>query len=78
MFISLVGKSNNVFLSSPKRKGCHVDLVSNTWFYCDTLGWNPPTNLKKEINRVLQAIDSKYFLTRMPYKFFICHFPSST
>ena len=62
-FISLLGKTTEVFLSSPKRKGCHwtmtyVDVVSNTWFYCDTLGWNPPSDLKKEINRVLEAIDN--------------------
>jgi hypothetical protein len=82
-FVSRVGRSKEVFLSSPKRKGCHwtmtyVDLVSNSWFYCDTLGWNPPFDLKKEINRVLDAIDNIYCLLKKPYKkFFICHAPSS-
>jgi hypothetical protein len=82
-FDSHVGRSKEVFLSSPKRKGCHwtmtyLDLVSNSWFYCNTLGWNPPFNLKKEINRVLDAIDNIYCLPKKPYKkFFICHTPSS-
>ena len=83
-FISLVGKTTEVFLGSPKRKGCHwamtcVDVVSNTWFYCDTLGWNPPSDLKKEINRVLDAIDNIHCLPKKPFKKYLnCHVPSST
>ena len=57
----------------------YVDVVSNTWFYCDTLGWNPPSDLKKEINRVLEAIDNIHCLPKKPFKkYFNCHVPSST
>ena len=79
-FISLVGKTTEVFLSSRKRKGCHwtmtcVYLVSNTWFYCDTLGSNPPSDLKKE---VLEAINNIHCLPKKHFKkYFNCHMPSS-
>lgn len=83
-FISLVGKSKEVFLSSPNRKGCHwtityVDLVTNTWFYCDTLGWSPPSDLKKEINRILEAFYKVQNVCRKPFHGCVsCHVPCAT
>ena len=62
----------------PRCFSVHRNLVSNSWFYCDTLGWNPPSDLKKEINRVLEAINNIHCSPKKHFKnYFNCHMPSS-
>ena len=84
IFISNVGKSKEVFLSSPSKKGCHwtltyVDLVRNQWYYCDTLGWNAPSDLKKEIQKIVETFYREKDVPRKPFQgFTFCHIPSKT
>ena len=54
-------KSNQVYISSLNRPGCHwtllyVDLKSNKWYYCDTSCWGSPSNLKGAVSFVVTAI----------------------
>eukprot|EP00112_Aurelia_sp_Birch-Aquarium-sp1_P015510 Seg3441.7 transcript_id=Seg3441.7/GoldUCD/mRNA.D3Y31 product="hypothetical protein" protein_id=Seg3441.7/GoldUCD/D3Y31 len=84
ILISNVGKSKEVFLSSPLKKGCHwtltyVDLVRNQWYYCDTLGWNAPSDLKKEIQKIVQTFYKEKDVPRKPFHgLTFCHIPSKT
>ena len=63
VFVVNVGrtKSNQVYISSLNRPGCHwtllyVDLKSNKWYYCDTSCWGSPSNLKGAVSFVVTAI----------------------
>eukprot|EP00794_Sanderia_malayensis_P013540 gene13540-14944_t len=90
LLVSNVGKSKETFLSTPSRKGCHwtftfVDLEKKQWFYCDTLGWAAPNDLRSQVNSVtevfyeVKAITSRPFRGCRPFRGFInCHIPSKT
>ena len=82
-FIINVGKGNDVFLSSPQRSGCHwtllfVDLTTNEWNYCDTIGWRAPPDMKEKVSPIVEAI---YKHTSLPSKPFIkcieAHIPNT-
>ena len=63
VFVVNVGrtKSNQVYISSMNRPGCHwtllyIDLKSNKWYYCDTSCWGSPSNLRGVVSPVVTAI----------------------
>lgn len=68
-------------VATPKNRGYHwtllyVDTVENKWFYCDTLGWAPPTNLKSTVNSILHGFSRVFPIFRKPaYRQFIAHKP---
>ncbi|KAL9963153.1 hypothetical protein ACROYT_G032328 [Oculina patagonica] len=61
--INVAGGIKETRVATPANPGCHwtllyVDTVQNKWFYCDTLGWAPPTNLKSTVDSILYGFSS--------------------
>ena len=59
------------YVASPNNPGCHwsllyIDAVENTWFYCDTLGWVPPTDLNSKVDSIFNVLSQEFTLFRKP------------
>ncbi len=63
-FILNVGMEDcSTFLATPQRPGCHwtvlyVNVIENTLWYIDTLGWAQPKDLVNNIKPILDAFYS--------------------
>ena len=72
-------KSNQVYISSLNRPGCHwtllyVDLKSNKWYYCDTSCWGSPSNLKGAVSFIVTAIYQVLRVSPKPFGGIVeCH-----
>ena len=74
VFVVNVGrtKSNEVYISSPGRPGCHwallyIDLKSNKWYYCDTICWGSPSDLRGVVSPVVTAIHQVLLTVPKPF-----------
>ena len=74
VFVVNVGrtKSNEVYISSPDRPGCHwallyIDLKSNKWYYCDTICWGSPSDLRGVVSPVVTAIHQVLLTVPKPF-----------
>ena len=82
--ICVGGNISETFLGTPYHPGCHwsllyVDTVTNEWFYCDSLGWAPPKELKNLVDKVISAFSNLIQLPIRPVQGrFIAHMPSNT
>ena len=79
--INVAGNIRETCIATPENPGCHwtllyLDTVQNKWFYCDTLGWSPPTNLKSTVDSILHEFSSVFPIFRKPaHGRFIAHKP---
>ena len=69
--INVAGNIRETHVATPANPGCHwtllyVDTVQNKWFYCDTLGWAPPTNLKSTVDSILHSFSRVFPVFRKP------------
>ena len=82
--ICVGGNISETFLGTPYHPGCHwsllyVDTVTNEWFYCDSLGWAPPKELKNLVDKVISAFSDLIQLPIRPVQGrFIAHMSSNT
>ena len=81
--INVGGDIKETFVASAEEPGLHwtllyVDTIKNKWFYCDTLGWAVPKELKSTVNAVLEALSTELPLVRKPAQGrFLAHKPQS-
>ena len=76
-----VGKTDedDVFFSRPGNPGCHwlliyIDLTLNKLFYCDTMHWDAPKYLKRDLVPIVGAIyDRIEMKTKPPGGIVIAH-----
>ena len=79
--INVAGNIRETCVATPENPGCHwtllyVDTVQNKWFYCDTLGWAVPTNLKSSVDSILDGFSGVFPIFRKPANGrFIAHKP---
>lgn len=79
--IYVAGNIRETCVATPENPGCHwtllyVDTVQNKWFYCDTLGWAVPTNLKSSVDSILDGFSGVFPIFRKPaHGRFIAHKP---
>ena len=86
-FIVCVGKrkkSNEVFIGSPSKPGCHwtvlyVDLTINQWYYFDSFGWKAPRDLTSEMGPLVQIMFNALDLPYKPFRNYVYgHEPSTS
>ena len=82
--ICVGGNISETFLGTLYHLGVHwsllyVDTVTNEWFYCDSLGWAPPKELKNLVDKVISAFSNLIQLPIRPVQGrFIAHMSSNT
>ena len=82
--ICVGGNITETFLGTPYHQGCHwsllyVDTVTNEWFYCDSLGWAAPKELKYSVDKVISAFATLIQLPRRPVQGrYMAHIASNT
>ena len=58
--VNIGGNLKETFVAKLDKPGCHwtllfIDATENKWFYCDTLGWSTPTDLKSIVDFILDV-----------------------
>ena len=77
--INAAGNIKQTCVESPNNPECHwsllyIDVVENKWFYCDTLGWVPPTDLNSKVEFIPNVFSQEFTLFRKPaHRRFIAH-----
>ena len=80
---NVAGNIRETCVATPENPGCHwtllyVDTVQNKWFYCDTLCWAVPINLKSTVDSILDGSSGVFPIFRKPAEGrFIAHKPES-
>ena len=77
--INAAGNIKQTCVAPPNNPECHwsllyIDAVENKWFYCDTLGWVPPTDLNSKVEFIPNVFSQEFTLFRKPaHGRFIAH-----
>ena len=69
--VNIGGNLKETFVAKPDKPGYHwtllfIDTTENKWFYCDTLGWTPPSDLKPRVNFILDVFSHELPLPASP------------
>ena len=81
--VNIGGNLKETFVAQPDKPGWHwtllfMDATENKWFYCDTLGWATPSDLKPLVDSILDVFSRELSLLRKPAQGrFVVHKPDS-
>ena len=81
--VNIGGNLKETFVAKPDKPGCHrtllfIDATENKWFYCDTLGWVPPSDVTPRVDFILDVFSRELSLLRKPAQGrFVAHKPQS-